>query len=172
MSSAGIGTTAINMLAVNPSNPDVVYAGASNGLYQTTNGGASWLRLDNGLPGDSMLSVAIDSHDPASVWVGSESNGLYHSADGGSTWTQVSDAVLPDYADIQAIALSPADSSVIYAATDSGLYQSVDGGMTWVALGGDVFSNCSGHQSRPWRVSPHQASRVYAATTRGHLCVQ
>ena len=166
---AGDSTTAMNVLAVNPSNPDVVYAGTSDGLYQTTDGGVSWIRLDNGLPSDSMPSVAIDSHDPASVWVGSESSGLHHSTDGGGTWTQVSDGVLPDNAAVQAIALSPADSSVIYAGYHSGLYQSVDGGMTWVALGGDVFTGSS-HQSRPW---PSARASPVASTRRRwrHVCV-
>jgi photosystem II stability/assembly factor-like uncharacterized protein len=158
------GGPEVNVLAVDPRDSAVVYAGTSEGLYQSTDGGSSWLVLNNGLPNDLVLSLAIDGHDPASVWAGTQDDGLYHSTDGGSSWTAVNDYVLLYDLTIQAIALSPASSSVIYAATNQGLFQSVDGGMDWTVLGGGFPDLAS---VSALAVSPSQPSRVYAGTYYG-----
>jgi len=58
-------------LAVHPTNPDIVYAGAAQGgLYRSLNGGANWTPLlDNALT-LSIGSVAISPSDPSTVFVG------------------------------------------------------------------------------------------------------
>ena len=58
-------------LAVHPTNPDIVYAGAAQGgLYRSLNAGASWTPLlDNALT-LSIGSIAISPSDPTTVYVG------------------------------------------------------------------------------------------------------
>jgi len=58
-------------IAVHPSNPNIVYAGAAQGgLYRSLNGGATWTPLmDNAL---SLVigSITISPSDPSTLWVG------------------------------------------------------------------------------------------------------
>ncbi len=62
---------ALRRLAVHPSNPDIVYAGAAQGgLYRSLNAGAGWTPLlDNELT-LSIGSVAISPSNPTTVFVG------------------------------------------------------------------------------------------------------
>jgi len=95
-------------LAIDPSNPDIVYLGTErNGIVKTTDGGTTWERLRYGLrhrPSNAGLAypevwdIAVSPHDPSLViaaTLGSPgpvvgesagSSGVYRSEDGGATW--------------------------------------------------------------------------------------
>src|SRR5690606_31145678 len=93
-------------VAVTPADPRVLYAvtesgGAVQGLYRSTDGGATWTSLprpidaDPGIGADFSrgqawydLSIAVDPNDEDVVFVGGID--LFKTADGGSTWQQVS----------------------------------------------------------------------------------
>lgn len=101
-------------LAIHPNNPLTVYAamwervrrpnrrsyaGASSGIYRSTDGGDSWQELTNGLPFDPSLkgriSLAIAPSDPNRMYAGyvAESGGLLNmmqSIDGGDSWFNMS----------------------------------------------------------------------------------
>lgn len=61
-------------------------------VYRTTDGGARWERLAEGLPQkDAYLTVlreglATDRNDPAGVYVGTKTGQLYYSRDDGDSW--------------------------------------------------------------------------------------
>jgi hypothetical protein len=58
-------------LAVHPTNPDIVYAGAAQGgVYRSLNGGASWTPLLDEALTLSIGSIAISPTDPSTVYVG------------------------------------------------------------------------------------------------------
>ncbi len=58
-------------LAVHPTNPNIVYAGAAQGgLYRSLNGGASWTPLLDEALTLSIGSIAISPSDPTTVFVG------------------------------------------------------------------------------------------------------
>lgn len=123
-------------LAVDPRDPQVVYAATGNhGLLKTTDGGQSWTVINQGLPGSpTALSVALHPSAPDVVYAGLERAGLYRSTDGGATW-QPSAAGLNPEASVSDIAFAPTDSQVMYAADRfSGVYRSTDGGMAWTPI--------------------------------------
>jgi photosystem II stability/assembly factor-like uncharacterized protein len=93
----------VSALAVNPNNPQEVYAGIeAMGLYKSYNGGSTWSAINAGIsltPGarESVSAIAIDPTDPQvvyvarGVWVGTGRvdyypTGLISSRDGGNTW--------------------------------------------------------------------------------------
>ena len=60
--------------------------------------------------------------------------GIYYSADAGTSWSHRGD--LPGAARVQAMAIDPADSQVIYAAAaGGGVLASSNGGTSWVSIG-------------------------------------
>jgi photosystem II stability/assembly factor-like uncharacterized protein len=109
-----------------PSNPSVLYR-ASNAprisstpsVFRSDDGGATWTPLPAQILRDP-TKIAVDPHDPYSVWMSFLTAGIRHSSDGGLTWKDVSNG-LPGTADPSAlsIALDPT-GSVLHA----GLFRS------------------------------------------------
>jgi photosystem II stability/assembly factor-like uncharacterized protein len=123
-------------LAVDPHNPQVVYAATGNhGLLKTIDGGQSWTTIHQGLPGSPQaLSVALHPTDVRVVYAGLWRGGLYRSTDGGQTW-QSSAAGLNPEASVSDIVFDPTDPQVMYVADRfSGVYRSTDGGATWTPI--------------------------------------
>lgn len=52
-----------NALVVDPNNPGTVYAGADIGVWATSDGGANWTLVENGLPDAAVLDLQI--HQPS-----------------------------------------------------------------------------------------------------------
>ena len=67
--------------------------GGRPAVYRTRDGGASWERLDRGLPpGQAWLTVlrqcmAVDRHDPVGVYFGTTTGEIWASRDEGESWT-------------------------------------------------------------------------------------
>jgi len=81
-------TKNINCIAVNPSNPDIVYIGtAHDGAFKTADGGESWVAANNGLMSLDVRSLAIDSGNPEVVYAGlGEGAGIFKTTNGGELW--------------------------------------------------------------------------------------
>jgi hypothetical protein len=76
-----------NVMAVDPQNESILFAGASN-LYRSTNGGSSWTQVGgygtNVHP--DMQAVVFDPADHNHVYVAND-GGIWSSTDNGVTWT-------------------------------------------------------------------------------------
>jgi photosystem II stability/assembly factor-like uncharacterized protein len=69
--------------------------GPHGGLYKTSDGGATWTKLTNGLPSDVAGRIGIDIYrkDPRIVYITFEhpkEGGVYRSEDKGETWKKMS----------------------------------------------------------------------------------
>lgn len=61
-SNNGLGNLFVNTVAIDPNNPDIVYAGTDDGAYVTYDGGATWGQVNGGLIGSTIVySIAVDS---------------------------------------------------------------------------------------------------------------
>jgi hypothetical protein len=81
----GLADTNIRVLAIDPLNPAIVYAGTPGGLYKSTDG-----MLWNNIGPQRVVSLAIDFINPNNLYAGTEGNGdrpLFKSTDGGLTWS-------------------------------------------------------------------------------------
>ncbi|MFC1640158.1 WD40/YVTN/BNR-like repeat-containing protein [Gemmatimonadota bacterium] len=104
--------TGVVELALDPRNPDRLYAGAwqrertdwrffatgpGSGLYRSEDGGENWTRLANGLPesntGRPGLSVCRSRPDRVYAILEGKEGGLYRSDDRGASWERKSDEV-------------------------------------------------------------------------------
>ena len=129
-------------IAVNSTNPAIVYAGtAGSGVYKTTNAGVNWVTVNTGLTNLVVQCMAISKSNPDIVMVGTtntgSSPGVYRTTDGGSSWSLkssgITEPILP-----QAIAIDPTDPSVCYtvifigtANAVNGVYKTTNGGDNW-----------------------------------------
>ena len=123
-------------LAVDPQDPQVVYAATGNhGLLKSADGGKRWMAINQSLPGEpGALSIKIHPSEPPVVYAGLAHAGLVRSADGGATWRPSAAGMNPE-ASVSDIVFDPADPLVMYAADRlSGVYRSTDGGTTWTPI--------------------------------------
>ena len=121
-------------------NNNLVISPDTNGIYKTTDGGLTWIKLTQGLPEVihmSRISLAIAVSDPqvlyASVAFSGDGKGdVYRSDDGGASWVVTSSNSNPDCYK-NTIAVDPSDPDTVYA---GGLliYRSTDGGRTWINI--------------------------------------
>ena len=140
--------TGVTDLVMDPSDPNTLYAsalqrerraysyvggGPGSGIYKTTDAGATWTELTEGLPASDMGRIGLDisrTH-PGTLYAvieGSE-QGVYRTDNGGRTWRQTSDiASIPWY--FGQIRVDPSDRDVVYH-LGVPLQRSMDGGVTW-----------------------------------------
>jgi ligand-binding sensor domain-containing protein len=103
-------------LATSPTNPGILYAGTSNGIYSYQAG--TWENL--GLAGTAVTALATDPVLPDKVYAGTTS-GAYYTIDGGVTWKSV-DQDLTGFT-IQSINIDPIRNSWVYFSTKThGIY--------------------------------------------------
>ena len=88
------GTTFIGVsffeILVNPTNGNHLLAAATNGLYETTDGGGNWVRRRS----QTTWSLSMHPHVPTNPAAGREvlaacADGLFRSTNGGTSWTAV-----------------------------------------------------------------------------------
>jgi hypothetical protein len=151
------GNGRVNAIAVNPNNPNMVYAGtAGGGVWRTTNAlaaaGPIWTALTDQQPSlgtGEPSDVAIDPNNTNTIYVGTSARnaalnitaGILKSTDAGGSWVilgsgfpagNVGNAqALFGGTNISAIVVDPANSNNLYIAADNGLFWSIDGGRNW-----------------------------------------
>jgi photosystem II stability/assembly factor-like uncharacterized protein len=158
----------------------VALSGASQkggGIYTTADGGKTWRRRHGEVPFADIECVVQDARDHDVLYVGAREyydhkarrlhpGGLYKSTDGGRTWS----CVLEDRF-VKAVAVSGADSQVIYAGTNdhpfhddsvpAGLLKSNDGGATWQKENRGLTLR----KIMSITVDPQDRSRIYVGTS-------
>ncbi|MBV8345301.1 MAG: hypothetical protein JO190_09960 [Candidatus Eremiobacteraeota bacterium] len=175
-------------LAMQPGDPDVIYAalwqtrrppwnvyppsnGPGSGLYKSSDGGATWTQLTNGLPARvGHIGLAISPAAPRRVYAmvdsGPGSGGLYRSDDAGATWAQLSreQRIWQRGWYFSGITADPRDPNVVYAMNTS-TYKSTDGGKSFDVLIGDP----SGPDFHALWIDPNDSSRMILCSDQGTI---
>ena len=105
--------------------------------------------------------IAQSVSSPSILFAGTEPGEVFKSTDGGSTWNSSSMNTDFKYGGVHAIAISPANASVIYCGTYK-IYKSTDGGATW-----NICFNASNFGVNEILVNPSNSSIVLAACDSG-----
>jgi photosystem II stability/assembly factor-like uncharacterized protein len=123
-------------LATDPFHPQTLYAAALTGFYKSTNGGAKWVRMTQGLPAAPVGAVSLDPHTGA-LYLATTSvvpgKIAFRSDDGGTRWIPVDGGMLPGYTNI--LAVDPGRKKVVWAVSGVKVFRSPDQGRTWAAAG-------------------------------------
>ena len=122
----------------------VISGGSGSGVYKSTDAGATWRKIHNGLPkekGKMAIAVSRANSDKVYALIESDSDkdqgGLFVSNNGGDSWSLVSgDNRLTQRAwyYIEVFA-DPNDENTVYVLSASA-HRSIDGGKTWETISG------------------------------------
>ena len=122
-----------------PADP-VVFAGTTNGVMKSTDGGVHWAR--SGPPGIALVQISPSYATDGTVFAGT-GRGLYVTRDRGATWTLVDGGPLSAESRVEAVGVSPAfadDGTVLVSVSGTGLFRSTDRGASFAAVGSDLLA--------------------------------
>ena len=143
----GVEEISVTAVAVDPADPDAVWAGTEpSALFRSTDGGDSWREVEGitDLPSASEWSfpprpythhvrwIEVDPNDPDRVYVGIEAGALIVTPDAGETWIERPPGSRRDN---HTLATHPDAGGRVYAAAGDGYAESADAGETWTHPG-------------------------------------
>jgi len=135
----------ISCVHESPLLPGLLLAGTSDAnVWVSTNTGASWNRIDAGLPERYVTAVKASPSSSNTLYVshsGYRDNDnrphLHVSRDLGRSWASAA-GDLPPLAINDFLVLPGYQDNVLFAATDGGVYATVNAGKNWYRLGGNL----------------------------------
>jgi len=159
-SGRGLPPGLVTALAMAPSNPQILWAGAGRIVFHSTNGGATW-RPAASLPIEALgvSSLAAAPGDPSAVWAGTFGHGVYRTTDAGAHWTPAGPRTAPAVAALAATAASVYAVIVPAFREPGGVLASGDGGGTWQPRNTGLFAL----EALDVTLDPHHPERLWAA---------
>ena len=174
-SSSGPTGGAVNAVVAAPSDPAVIWAANSAGVFRSADGGATWANVSGPVVEAAFLVVHPADANRAWVLSGSFASArLYRTTDGGVTWIDSTDglpgvfpsALLIDPRNPDTLYIGSRCAQIGFAAAPvkplfhetAGVFKSTDGGATWKFVAGlpGLVSNCIEELSidpfSPWRL--------------------
>lgn len=142
----GLETTqTVGRIRTHPTDPNIVYVAASGhpwgytgdrGLYKTTDGGKTWVKLGNGLPNDGKtgaIDLVMDPTNPDILYVsfwqrlrqpwrfdsGGPNGGIFKSSDGGATWAKLTKGLPSGDTGRIGLAISRSNPKVLMAVVEA-----------------------------------------------------
>lgn len=156
--------TGVNEVHFDPRNPDVLYAtayqrrrrtwtlidgGPESAIYKSTDAGATWRKLEKGLPKNDMGRIGLDV-SPANpdvvyaiVEATRDEGGFFRSTDRGESWTKRSDHVAGSPQYYNEIVADPSDVDRVYS-LETWMSMTTDGGETFGKVG-SAFRHVDDH---------------------------
>jgi len=149
----------IESIAIDPKDPNAIYAGTWHLAWKTDDGGANWHHISKGMIEDSdVFSIIVDSTNPSVVFA-SACSGIYKSQTAGESFQKIQG--IPFSARrTRVLKQDPTNAAIVYAGTTEGLWKTIDAGKTWNRVtDSDVVVN-------DVMVDPRNSMRVMLATDR------
>ena len=184
-------------IAIDPINPDIMFAGAGSPslptMFRSKDAGKTWEKRPMeaaetcaiGVP--QVTAIAIDPADSQTIWAGIEVDGLRKSTDGGETFETITNQIPNDeyypIDDIHNIAITVGPPPTIFVLSGGGgghapdLWESTNNGKTWKAFNiRDNFpciGDINGERNYPRGIAvdpgdPHTIFISLGDTTPGH----
>lgn len=129
---------------VHAGDPSVVFAGTQDGVWRSTDYGATFDEADFPDFNRQVWSFLVDSRDDNRIYAGSSPLGVYRSDDKGASWRKLPDLGVPEHckvvfdARVMRMVQHPTRPDEIYGALEvNGVIRTTDGGETW--------EDCSAH---------------------------
>jgi photosystem II stability/assembly factor-like uncharacterized protein len=179
----------IGMIAVDPTNSDVVYvaaygplwsSGGERGLYKTTDGGKTWKAVLTVSEHTGFNEIHIDPRNANVLYAtshqrqrkvytyvsGGPESAIYKSTDAGATWNKLTRGLPSGDVGRIGMDISPVNPDVLYAvieaAEGAGTYRSTDRGASWSKM--SSFAT-SGNYYQELFCDPKDINKIYITDT-------
>jgi len=154
----------VHALAQAPSDSHILYAGTLEGVFRSSDGGATWTQIS---PPDSheiheIESLAVDPGNADTVYAGTW-HLPWKTSDGGKTWRNIKQGLIVD-SDVFSIIVDPEHSHTVYLSACSGIYKSENAGTLFRKIQGIPTE---ARRTRSLMQDPEKREVVYAGTTEG-----
>ncbi len=131
----------VNNIAVDPANPQVLYAAAGTRgmgggyVYKSEDGGLTWKQAANGLKQTGVSFVAVSQDNPPVIYAIVDTE-IYASRDGAQNWQKVgTNSVMGGVFPNIHLVISPANSQVFFITEPVNSFsRSLDGGQNWAPV--------------------------------------
>ncbi|MEO8806381.1 MAG: glycosyl hydrolase [Burkholderiaceae bacterium] len=133
----------VRALAVDPTRPERVYAGADCGVCISDDGGAHWRQAAGATAGMTVWSLAVDPRNPNVVYAGTGAparSALFKSVDAGENWSRLPPEMPEFCAGVNrprmlTICVDPDDSQQVwFGVEEGGVWRSRDAGQTFTRV--------------------------------------
>ncbi len=160
----GLHGQSIRSLAQAPSDAKVLYAGTLDGVYRSSDSGATWALISPPASKEihEVESLAVDPTDAQIVYAGTW-HLPWKTSDGGQNWHNIKQGVIDD-SDVFSIVIEPAHPNTVYISACSGIYKSLNGGELFKKIQGIPST---ARRTRVLMQDPSHPEIVYAGTTEG-----
>jgi len=150
------------VLMQDPTHPEVVYAGTTEGLFRTVDSGHSWIRIS----GSNLIvnDILIDPADPKKIMLATDRSGVLVSSDWGSNFAASNRGFA--HRQVSTLLADNTAENTIYAGVVNdkefgGVFISRDNGQKWQQMsagldGADVYT-----------LRQNEEGELYAGTNRG-----
>lgn len=161
------GQGRVNIVHVDPSNPNTIYLGApAGGIWKSIDNGATWSPLTDELPQIGVSGIAVDYSNSNVIYIAtgdkdagdSYSVGVYKSIDGGLTWNPTGTMGGSNPSRAGDIVIHPTNNQILWCATNNGIFKSTNAGTSWTNVRTGDFSQGN------IRLKPGTPSTVYAVS--------
>jgi len=125
----------ITNIAIDNSNPAIVYAGISSGdLIKSDNAGGTWNTIKRFE--DKIVKIIIDKFDSKNVYIATQGRGIYKTTDRGSTWVDLNRDLnqYPGSFEFMNLIQDQTQRDSFLLVSKYGLLKTVDGGTSWQAM--------------------------------------
>lgn len=146
------------------SDPQRIAAGARDGVYLSTDGGATWTRnspLEN-KELQPVMSLGFDPRDAKVLYAGTP-HLPWKTSDGGASWASIHHGMIDD-SDILALTVNPKQPEQLFIGACSGIYRSDNSAGRWTKLLGITGA---GFRTYAVAVDVNQPGMVYSGTRDG-----
>jgi photosystem II stability/assembly factor-like uncharacterized protein len=151
-SNTGLETLFIQYLAVHPTNSNIIFTGTFDGLFKSTDGAETWVRVDSSWGNTQVAAIAFDGRHPEVMYAGTKGGGIWKSEDGGESWEQ-KNVGLTDPT-IFSIATDPHHQDTLFVGTDGGIFRSY--------TAADTFSRVHHFRRAFLAIDPQNSQIIYA----------
>ena len=155
-------------IIIDPNNPETVYVASGffdrqqleklEGVYKSTDGGNTWIQINNGIRNLYVTTLKFDPTNPNTIWgttgmipqfgtdVESGDGGIIVTKDGGMSWQETKRGRNNGNPQLfSALGLSKKNPNKVYAGAFGIFVSSKDSGMTWTETGFGPLASNAGH---------------------------
>lgn len=121
----------VSGIAIDPHDAKTFYAAGGQGVFKSTDGGATWKDITVGIAATAFREIVIDPLNSNILYAQTDTT-ILKSTNSGVSWVSITSGFAEGA--FHGLAINPSDSSTLYVEFGHKIFQTTDGGQTWRAI--------------------------------------